>query len=222
MYSSSLRNIRRTISGNIKAIYAGGSADFKASAGWLNNFKSRHEIPKLQIEIESLSGDKNSAHKFKKTFLQSVEEKGCFRDDVYKVEETGVNWKALPRASLATKWESTAPGLKVSKERVTVMVCANASGTHSLPLLVIGKSKKPRCFKNFSCLPTLYKAQKSAWMNSALFSDNGTYSKDFIPNVKKLREREGKTGKILLILDNAPCHPPIEILNAIADDFSVM
>ncbi|PRD35490.1 UNVERIFIED_CONTAM: Jerky-like protein [Trichonephila clavipes] len=48
-----------------------------------------------------------------------------------------------------------------SKEGVTSMVCANASGTHSLPLLVIGKSKKPCCFKNVSCLPTLYKMQKS-------------------------------------------------------------
>ncbi|GFW38696.1 jerky-like protein [Trichonephila clavipes] len=48
------------------------------------------------------------------------------------------------------------------------------------------------------------------------------YSKDFIPNAKKLREREGKTGKVLLILDNAPCHPPVEIFNAIDDVFSVI
>ncbi|GFS32079.1 tigger transposable element-derived protein 7 [Trichonephila inaurata madagascariensis] len=100
------------------------------------------------------------------------------------------------------------------------MVCANASGSHSLPLFVIGKSKEPRCFKNVSCLLSLYKAQKSAWMNSALFSE--WYFKDFILNVKKLRKREGKTGKALLILNNAPCHPPVRILNAIDDDFSVM
>ncbi|GFV41206.1 HTH CENPB-type domain-containing protein [Trichonephila clavipes] len=48
------------------------------------------------------------------------------------------------------------------------------------------------------------------------------YSKDYIPNVKKLREREGKTGKVVLILANAPCHSPVEILNAIDDNFSVM
>ncbi|GFY55389.1 HTH CENPB-type domain-containing protein [Trichonephila inaurata madagascariensis] len=57
-------------------------------------------------------------------------------------------------------------------------------------------------------------------MNSALFSE--WYSKDFFPNVKKFREREGKTGKVLLILDIAPCHPPVEILNAVEDYFSVM
>ncbi|GFY78833.1 jerky protein homolog [Trichonephila inaurata madagascariensis] len=186
----------------------------------LKNFKSHHGIRKLQIEGESLPGGKNSAHKFKVTFLQHVEEEGYSRDDVYNVDETGVNWKALPRKSLASKREFTAPGFKVSKKRVTAMLCANASGTHTLPLLVIGKSKKLRCFKNVSCLPTLYKVQKSVWMNSAFFSE--WYSKDFIPNVKKLREREGKTGKVLLILDYAPCHPPVEILNVIDDDFSVM
>ncbi|GFY63252.1 HTH CENPB-type domain-containing protein [Trichonephila inaurata madagascariensis] len=85
----------------------------------------------------------------------SVEEEGHSRDDVYNVEKTGVYWKILPRKSLASKRESIALGFKVSKERVTAMVRTNASGTHTLPLLVIGKSKKPHCFKNVSCLPTL-------------------------------------------------------------------
>ncbi|GFX32057.1 tigger transposable element-derived protein 2 [Trichonephila clavipes] len=173
-------------------------------------------IQELQFEGESLSGNKNSAHKFKETFLQHVEE-GYSRDYVFHVDEIAVNWKALPRKSLASKHESTAQGFKVSKEHVTAMVYVNASGTHTLQLSVIGKSKKPRCFKNVSCFPTLYKAQKSARMNSGLFSER--CSKDFIPNVNKLREPEGKTGKVLLILNS---HPPVEILNTIDDDFSVM
>ncbi|GFY46687.1 jerky-like protein [Trichonephila inaurata madagascariensis] len=87
------------------------------------------------IGSESLSGGKNSAHKFKETFLQHVEEEGYSRDDAYIIDETRVNWKALPRKTLASKRESTAPGLKVSKERVTDMACANASGTHALHCL---------------------------------------------------------------------------------------
>ncbi|GFT59833.1 jerky-like protein [Trichonephila clavipes] len=79
-----------------------GSDDFKTSTGWLRNFTSRQWIRELQIEGESLSGDKNSAHKFKEAFLQSVEE-GYSRDDVYNVDETGLNWKALPRKSFASK-----------------------------------------------------------------------------------------------------------------------
>ncbi|GFT71821.1 jerky protein homolog-like [Trichonephila clavipes] len=81
----------------------GGSDDFKTSTGWLRNFKSCHGIRELQIEGESLSGDKNSAHKFKEAFLQSVEEESYSTDDVYNVDETGLNWKALPRKSFASK-----------------------------------------------------------------------------------------------------------------------
>ncbi|GFW10018.1 jerky-like protein [Trichonephila clavipes] len=58
-------------------------------------------------------------------------------------------------------------------------------------------------------------AQKSAGMTSDFFSD--WYSKDFLPGFKKLREREGETGKVLLILDNAPCHPPVESVAAFSE-----
>ncbi|GFS69384.1 jerky-like protein [Trichonephila clavipes] len=98
----------------------------------------------------------NSSYKFKETFMESVEEEEYSRDD-NNVDETEVNWKALPRRSFASKRESTAPSFKVSKERGTAMVCVNASETDSLSLLVIGKSKNPHCFKNVSCLPTFYK-----------------------------------------------------------------
>ena len=72
-----------------------------------------------------------------------MESEGYTRDDVYSTNETGLNWKSLPKNSLASRREFAAPGFKVIKERVMVMVCVNASGTHRLPLLVIGKSTKP-------------------------------------------------------------------------------
>ncbi|GFX49379.1 jerky-like protein [Trichonephila clavipes] len=66
----------------------GGSADFKANTGWLKNLKSCHEIRELQIEGKSLSGDKNSAHKFKEIFLLHVAGECYSRDDVYNVDES--------------------------------------------------------------------------------------------------------------------------------------
>lgn len=197
----------------------GGPADFKASSGWLRNFKLRHGIRELEIHGEKLSSDLNAAETYKKRFPAMVREKGYSKDDVYNADETGVNWRALPRKSLASRREQSAPGYKVSKERITAMVCSNASGTHSLPLMIIGESKKPRCFKNVKCLPVYYKSQKSSWMTADIFRD--WYVNEFVPGVKKHREMEGKTGKVLLIIDNAPTHPPVETLNAIDDDFEV-
>ena len=100
------------------------------------------------------------------------------------------------------------------------MVCADASGKHILPLLVIGKAKKPCCFKNLVCFPTTYKSQKSARMNSQVFID--WYTNDFIPQVKRQREQEGRNGKVLLVLDNAPSHPSEDTLNEIDSCFRIM
>lgn len=78
---------------------------------------------------------------------------------------------------------------KFSKERVSVLVGANMSGnwkifiyyteidfknftgSEKLPLLVIGKLKNPRCFKNIQSLPTKYKNNSRAWMTSILFEE---------------------------------------------------
>ncbi|KAK9709151.1 DDE superfamily endonuclease [Popillia japonica] len=45
---------------------------------------------------------------------------------------------------------------------------------------------------------------------------------DFIPEVKEFRKREKKTGKVLLIIDIAPCHSEVESLNSIDRIFSVI
>lgn len=196
-----------------------GPKDFKASSGWLKNFKSRHGIRELDIEGEKLSSDLAAGRVFKEKFIKEALEKGYSRDDVYNADETGINWRALPRKSLASRREQSAPGFKVSKERITAMVCANASGEHKVKLLVIGKSKKPRCFKNVHTLPVSYTSQKSAWMTSIIFLD--WFKNDFIPSVTKFREEKKKSGKVLLIIDNAPTHPPLEVLNEIDQNFEV-
>ena len=55
-----------------------------------------------------------------------------------------------------------APGRIISKDRVTINVCANAAGSIKLPLQLIGKSLRPRAFKNIKNenLPVKYFAQK--------------------------------------------------------------
>ena len=44
-------------------------------------------------------------------------------------------------------------GRKKAKDRVTVLVCVNMDGSDKRPLLVMGKSNQPRCFRG---IPTLH------------------------------------------------------------------
>ena len=63
-------------------------------------------------------------------------------------------------------------GKKNVKDSVTINVCANANGTIlKLPLLFIGKSKNPRCFRNLNkkALPVVYRNKTNAWVNRDIF-----------------------------------------------------
>ena len=61
---------------------------------------------------------------------------------------------------------------KKIRNRLTVLVCANMTGTDKKQLFVIGKSLKPRCFKNVKKLPVEYTANKKAWMASEIFKNH--------------------------------------------------
>ena len=71
--------------------------------------------------------------------------------------------------SIVLTSERKLSGKKQSKERVqTILVGANANGTDKLPLVMIGKSKQPRCFNkvNPSLIHIHYLSQPKAWMTT--------------------------------------------------------
>lgn len=94
----------------------------------------------LDIQGEKLSVDTEAGEKFKDSFESLLIEKGYENCNVYNADETCVYWKKMPTKSLVSKEEMSTSGFKVSKSCITAMVCGNKSGTHRLPLLIIGKS----------------------------------------------------------------------------------
>ncbi|KAF2346257.1 DDE superfamily endonuclease domain, partial [Trinorchestia longiramus] len=77
-----------------------------------------------------------------------LSEHGLTADEVYNADETGINWKCLPTKNVAHCGEKQATSFQHSKERLTVLVCGNASSQHKLKLLMIAKSARPRAFRN--------------------------------------------------------------------------
>ena len=90
-------------------------------------------------------------------------------------------------------------GGKKAKDRITVLLCCNMTGSEKRPLVVIGKSKSPRCFpKDQSKLPVTYKFSYNAWMTGDIFR---AWLKQWDSSLR-LEERE-----IALVLDNCSAHP---------------
>lgn len=154
---------------------------FNASDGWLQGFKKRFGIRLLKISGEKLSSQPQLVDPFKAILKAKIEEMGLCHDQLYNADESGLFWKILPDKSYVSSAEKSAPGMKTEKQRITFLCCANASGNHKLKLLVIGKARNPRVFKNFNC-PTEYTSSKSSWMTSTIFRD--WFHKSFVPQVK--------------------------------------
>ncbi|CAF2706287.1 unnamed protein product [Rotaria sp. Silwood2] len=141
-------------------------------------------------------------------------------NDIYNADETGLFFKALPDRSLVIAKEKCKGGKK-SKERFTILLCTNMTGTDKLKPLVIGKfpiaiesvlltciltfvagkAAKPRCFKNLNVteLPVKWRSNSSSWMTASLFDD-------WLKSVNKTMMSQKR--KILLFIDHASCHNP--------------
>jgi hypothetical protein len=117
--------------------------------------------------------------------------------DICSAGEFGVFYNMLPDKTCTFKGASC-KGIKVNKERITILVCANLDGTEKLPLVVIGKSKQPRCFRNTKLLQCTYCHKKTAWITCEIFQE-------FIGSLE--RRIASKSRKILLFVDHYPAYP---------------
>ena len=185
---------------------------FKAGTGWLKRFKERHGIRALSVQGETQSAATESIEPFKAKLHKIIEEKGLTLNQIFNCDETGLYWKLMPSKTLVSSREREAKGFKKPKDRVTLMACANATGSIKLPLVFIHKSLNPRCFKSIdkASLPGHYYAQKSSWMDSAIFK--AWFQDRFVPLCMKSLKEQGLPPKAILLLDNAPSHPDVECL----------
>ncbi|UYV69419.1 hypothetical protein LAZ67_6003528 [Cordylochernes scorpioides] len=106
-------------------------------------------------------------------------------------------FQLIPDRTLAHKDENCR-GVKRMKQRITVLLCCNSTGTDNRRLLIIGKSAKPRCFRNFSpYFYCTYTSNSKAWMTSSIFQE-------WLLQFNKQLVSEGR--RILMLLDNATSH----------------
>lgn len=66
------------------------------------------------------------------------------------MDETGFYWKRMPERTFISKSEKAVSGYKVSKERVTLSIGANAGGDFKLKPLLVYPYKNPRAFKGLN------------------------------------------------------------------------
>lgn len=171
--------------------------EFTPSEGWLSRWKVRNNVVFKKEHGEKADADVDAATTWKESVLTSITA-NFSANDIFNADETGLYFRGYPEKGHCVKGSSLSGGKK-AKDRITVLLCANMSGTEKYPLLVVGKSKRPRCFPaDPKLLPVDYDHSKNAWMTGDMFR---RWLQKWDTSLR------AKKRKICLMVDNCPAHP---------------
>jgi hypothetical protein len=180
-----------------------GVTNFVPSNGWFSRFKQRYGLTFKRVCGEAKDADLSQISDWQERLQNILAE--YKPKDIYNADETALYYKCTPDYTYTPKGEAAVGG-KQPKDRVTLLVAANMDGTDKLPLLLIGKYKKPRAFKHVSHLPLKYENNQKAWMTSSIFTA-------WLQQLD--RQILAEKRKIVMIVDNCSAHPHVEGLKAI-------
>lgn len=174
---------------------------FKGSNGWVDNFKKRHNLKQYNIHGEAASAPLQNLEEMREDLCQVL--RNYDPKDIFNCDETGLFWKMRPSRTISNGQVS---GTKQSKNRVTVLLTCNATGSEKLPPLFIHKYENPRILKNIDkkTLPVDYYWNKKSWMQVSIWNQ-------YLKKLDAQMRRQGRN--ILLLIDNAPTHALYETTN---------
>eukprot|EP00106_Octopus_bimaculoides_P009194 XP_014776636.1 PREDICTED: tigger transposable element-derived protein 1-like [Octopus bimaculoides] len=140
--------------------------EFKACRGWFEKIKKRSEIHGVIRHGETVE-------KFVIKFSDLIKEGGYLPQQVFNEDEAGLFWKRMSNRTCITKDEKALPGHKPMKDRLTLLLCSNASGNFKVKPLLVYHSDNPSAFKRnnvmTSKLSVMWRANTKAWITRQFF-----------------------------------------------------
>ncbi|XP_060819663.1 jerky protein homolog-like [Bombus pascuorum] len=195
-----------------------GSPDFHASYLWLDNFKFRYHLTENDVKKDLPIQNVATAETFKIHFKKLLKDGEFALENVYNVVYTVILWKAVPERTLIFSHAKKVGKQEMLEDHVTVLLCANATGCHKLPALIIGSvAETLRLYNmNTDAFSVIYRGNAHGWMNRNIF--NEWYRNYFLQSVIKRQLKNGRRQKTLLLLDNTKLIHDLNDLNG-KDEF---
>lgn len=167
---------------------------FKGSNGWIDNFKKRHNLKQYSVHGEAASAPLEDLDEMRDKLRETL--KDYDPENIFNCDETGLFWKMKPSRTISN---GPVSGTKQSKDRVTVLLTCNSTGTEKLCPLFIHKYENPRPLKNVNkkTLPVDYYWNQKSWMQVSIWNE-------YLKKLDSQMRRQDRN--ILLLVDNAPTH----------------
>ncbi|MCL4122269.1 UNVERIFIED_CONTAM: hypothetical protein GTU68_029408 [Idotea baltica] len=174
-----------------------GHSDFKPTHGWLDRFKKRKKIVFARGASKRRREDKvqECMSSILPQMLIDYES-----TDIFAVELLGLFYRSLPSSVEILKGNRCPGGIK-SKERLSLVLCTNMTGSEKFPLLVAGRCQKSLVLKNVKSLPVHYILDSHAWLTTEVISS-------WLLDMDSWFVQQGR--KVILLAPPSPIysHPP--------------
>ena len=182
-----------------------GDTIFKGSPHFIQNWAARHNFHNVALWGKGGSADVSGAAARIALIWSELEAYAAER--ICNMEEADLLFLCiLNRAYAKAGQRRQARGTKAMKEkdRVSLVLACNATGTHKIPVAMIGKAKHPLCLKppRRPC-PLPYFSQTNAWMD-------GDLSKSWFETVFLPAVRAHTSHPVALVPDNCGAHEELE------------
>jgi len=182
-----------------------GVTGFKGSPNFIQNWAAHYNLRNVALWGQGGSADTAGAAERIAQIRTQLEDYPA--DRIYNMDETGLFYRCIPNRSYVQAGQRRqARGTKAmkAKDRVTLVLACNATGSHKIPVAMIGKAKQPLCFKPPRCAcPLPYFSQQSTWMDGVVF-------KSWFETVFLRAVRARTTLPVALISDNCGAHGELE------------
>ncbi|XP_049277446.1 tigger transposable element-derived protein 6-like [Anopheles funestus] len=175
-----------------------GIDDFSASNGWLDGFKKRHRLifSRARYGKDRIATTNDCRHDtaWADCFTSLLDEFEA--NDIYSIAVTGLFYKCMPEQIFKYKLKDCRDG-EDAHERLTVLLCANLTGTDKLPILIIGQSSRSECFVGTKHQSVNYECNSNAWITRTIFVSWLTQVNETMSTNKK---------QIVLLLNHSIIH----------------
>ncbi|GFR94207.1 tigger transposable element-derived protein 4 [Elysia marginata] len=187
-----------------------GMSDFNANASWIGRFRLRWGLQKTPAAKLAKVKPRTPANPdliehWTLTVVPEILSK-YDPNDIFIAHETGLFFRCLPESMLPLNGERCLTG-RLPKDRLTVMLICNMTGTEKLPLLVVGRYARPKSLKYVQTLPTEYVSNKKVWMLPMFFEE-------WVKKFDNLMEDSSR--RVALFVTPCDSHTHVENLNSVS------